>query len=103
MKLIIGLLCAIGLSSAYAQEYSAANQGGGEIRLTYQKCTYNNAERPFVAYWRAQDGRAGYGCWAFIGDFIHVRWNDGDNRIYPAANFYEVPGTAPTKKKGTQL
>lgn len=101
MKLITALLLAIGISVAQAQEYSSPNKGGGEIRLTYGKCT--SKDRPFVSYYKAPDGRAGYGCWALIGESIHVRWNDGDNRIYDANLFYEVPGTRPESKKGTNL
>ena len=103
MKLIIGMLCAIGLSGAYAQEYSSVTKTGGEIRLTYRKCESNSYKRPFHVYSRNPDGRAIYGCWSMEGDWIHVRWDDGDNRIYPASSFYEVPGTAPATKKGTAL
>jgi hypothetical protein len=103
MKLLIGLLCALGLSGAYAQEYSATTKNGGEIRLTYRKCESNQYKRPFLVYSRAPDSRAIYGCWSMEGNEIHVRWDDGDNRIYPASGFYEVPGTAPTTKKGTNL
>lgn len=102
MKLITALLLAIGIPVAQAQEFSSPNKGGGEIRLTYQVCK-GNTERPFVAYYKAADGRAGYGCWSWISDSIHVRWNDGDNRIYDPKLFYEVPGTAPTNKKGNSL
>lgn len=102
MKLITALLLAIGISVAQAQEYSAATKAGGEVRLTYQPCA-NNTARPFVAYVRGPDGSAIYGCWAWISDSIHVRFSDGDNRIYDYKLFYEVPGTAPKTKKGTDL
>ena len=101
MKLITALLLAIGISMAHAQEFYAKNAGGGQIRLTMANCP-EKGQNWFVSYIMSPNGKALYGCWALISDNIHVTWDDGDKRIYPAAAFDVVPGTE-VKKKGSSL
>jgi hypothetical protein len=83
-KLVLALLLLC--SAVRAEQYlSAANQGGGEIILT--TFTPASCDGLKAMYAMLPNGVAYHGCWAYINEKIHVRYEDGERRVYPIDNF----------------
>jgi hypothetical protein len=84
-KLLLVLLLAC--SAVRAQPYlSAKNEGGGEIVLTsYTVSTC--AEGLKAMYTMLPTGRVYHGCWAYINEKAHVKYDDGERRVYPIEYF----------------
>jgi hypothetical protein len=100
MKLIIGLLCAIGLSSAYAEVLATAkNNAGGEIVLTTNvgNCT-NNQKAMFT---RTPDGKVTFGCWFYEDGYVYVTYDTGTKRVYDGSGWEINPKFQ--SKKGNAL
>lgn len=81
MKKIALALLLIG-SSVRAEPYlEAKNDGGGEIILTtYATSDCKNGLK--AMYSSLPNGKTYYGCWAYLNDKIHVRYEDGERRVY---------------------
>lgn len=98
MKLIIGLLCAIGLSSANAEIFATTkNDAGGEIILTTNKgnCTGNDMSM----FTRSSKGEVTFGCWFYSEPYIYVVYETGAKRVYDLAGWT----LAKPQKKGNAL
>lgn len=89
-KLLITLLLASGLANA-AEYYVSPTELGGRIVLTFEKSDWCD-KNLFIAYVEMTDQNVVYGCWAFVNEKIHVRYNDGNRRVYNPLGF---------KKQGT--
>ena len=76
--LAIMLLCA----NSYAGEYFVTpTEAGGEIVLTNTK-TSSCGDSLMFMYVVKTDQSVVYGCWAYINDKIHVRYDDGNRKVY---------------------
>lgn len=83
-KLLLVLLLAY--SSVRAEPYlSAANEGGGEIILTTY--TVASCDGLKAMYSMLPSGVVYHGCWVYINEKIHVKYEDGERRVYPIDNF----------------
>jgi hypothetical protein len=83
-KLLLVLLLAF--SSVRAEPYlSATNEGGGEIILT--TFTPTSCDGLKAMYSMLPSGVVYHGCWAYINEKIHVKYEDGERRVYPIDNF----------------
>lgn len=72
------LLCA----NAHAGEYFVTpTEAGGEIVLTNTKTT-NCGDSLMFMYVVMADQSVVYGCWAYINDKIHVRYDNGNRKVY---------------------
>jgi hypothetical protein len=72
------LLCA----NAYAGEYFVTpTEAGGEIVLTLQKAS-TCGDSLYFMYVIKSDQSVVYGCWAYINNKIHVRYDDGNRKVY---------------------
>lgn len=82
----IALALLLVCSSVRAELYlSAKNEGGGEIVLTTY--TVASCEGLKAMYAMLPSGKTYYGCWAYVNDKIHVRYEDGERRVYPIDSF----------------
>lgn len=80
MKKLIFLLCFC--LNAYANEYFVTpTESGGEIVLTTIR-TDNCGDSLMFMYVVKPDQGVVYGCWAYLNDKIHVRYDDGIRRVY---------------------
>jgi hypothetical protein len=76
--LILLLFCA----NAYAGEYFVTpTEAGGEIVLTNTK-TNNCGDSLMFMYVVKSNQSVVYGCWAYINDKVHVRYEDGTRKVY---------------------
>jgi hypothetical protein len=76
--LIMLLLCV----NARAGEYFVTpTEAGGEIVLTNTKTT-NCGDNLMFMYVIKSDQSVVYGCWAYINDKVHVRYDDGNRKVY---------------------
>ena len=83
-KLALALLLVA--SAVRAEPYlSATNQGGGEIILTTY--TVASCDGLKAMYAMLPTGVVYHGCWAYINEKIHVRYEDGERRVYPIDHF----------------
>lgn len=81
MKLIVGLLCAIGLSSAQAEVFATTkNNAGGEIVLTTNTGNCTDGLRSVFA--RTTEGKVTFGCWFYNDGYIYATFETGDKRVY---------------------
>ena len=81
MKLIVGLLCAIGLSSAYAEVFATAkNNNGGELVLLTNKGNCSGEDRSMFT--RSPGGQVTFGCWFYSEPYIYVVYENGIKRVY---------------------
>lgn len=88
-KLALALLFVA--SAVRADQYlSAANEGGGEIILT--SYTISTCDGLKAMYAMLPNGTVYHGCWAYLNDKIHVRFEDGTRRVYDP-NYFVVKGT----------
>jgi len=72
------LLCA----NAHAGEYFVTpTEGGGEIVLTLQKASICE-DSLYLMYVVKSNQSVVYGCWAYINNRVHVRYNDGTRKVY---------------------
>lgn len=78
-KILAALLFCI---NAHAGEYFVTpTESGGEIVLTLQKA--NTCEDSlYLMYVVKSNQSVVYGCWAYINDRVHVRYNDGTRKVY---------------------
>lgn len=78
------LLIALLICSGYAQAeqwWETPTEAGGKIVLSTQ--TANWCPKGFyIAYIETTTQDAIYGCWYPVNDRIHVKWNNGVNKIY---------------------
>lgn len=79
-KLILCLLLATGVCQA-EEWWETPTKAGGKIILTLQKADWC-PQGFYIAYIETSHQDAIYGCWAGINDRIHVKWNDGNKKIY---------------------
>lgn len=82
----LALVLLLVASAVRAEPYlSARNEGGGEIVLT----TYLTASCDGLKamYSMLPNGTVYHGCWAYINEKIHVKYEDGERRVYPIDNF----------------
>ena len=87
-KLALALL--LFASAVRADQYlSAANEGGGEIILTAY--TVSSCDGLKAMYAMLPNGTVYHGCWAYLNDKIHVRFEDGTRRVYDP-NYFVVKG-----------
>lgn len=88
-KLVLALLlCA---SAVHADPYlSAKNEGGGEIVLT-SYATSTCGEGLKAMYAMLPNGTVYHGCWAYINEKAHVRYEDGSRKVYPI-DYFVVKG-----------
>jgi len=78
-KLLVTLLLCV---NAHAGEYFVTpTETGGEIVLTNSKTT-NCGDNLMFMYVVMANQSVVYGCWAYINDKIHVRYDDGNRRVY---------------------
>jgi len=76
--LMLFLFCA----NAYAGEYFVTpTEAGGEIVLTDKK-TERCGEVLMFMYVVKSDQSVVYGCWAYMNDKVHVRYDDGTRKVY---------------------
>lgn len=86
MKYLI-LTAALVAPLAAAEVYFVTpNEGGGEIVLTEVKVA-QCGETLRVAYAQLPGGDVLYGCWGFMQDKVHVRYMDGQRRVYDPKGF----------------
>lgn len=68
--------------NAHAGEYFVTpTEAGGEIVLTNTKTT-GCGENLMFMYVVKSDQTVVYGCWAYINDKVHVRYDDGNRKVY---------------------
>lgn len=82
--LLIALLtCLIYLPLAQAGTlFTIPNRGGGDIQFTDTDCP--NRPGQAVVFAVGSGGKITVaGCWTMNGDYVLVRWNDGDDYTYP--------------------
>jgi hypothetical protein len=83
-KLLLGLLFVI--PAAHAEMYFVAkNAGGTDIVLTLERPTWCDGSA--LMYTSTTKSEVLYGCWFYMQDKIHVKFNDGDRRVYDVKNF----------------
>ena len=79
------LLCA----NAHAGEYFVApTESGGEIVLTNTKVRDCGDSLMFM-YVIKSDQSVVYGCWAYINNKVHVRYNDGTRKVYDTVGWVQ--------------
>lgn len=79
-KTFIVLLLMSGFASA-ADYWTTPTQAGGRIVLTLEKADYCGNSL-YVAYVEKTNQDVVYGCWSAINGKIHVRYNDGNRKVY---------------------
>lgn len=85
MKKLILLLCFVA-SSAYAEIYFVGkNAGGTDIILTLEKPNW--CDGIYMMYTTTTNSSVLYGCWFYMQDKIHVKYLDGDRRVYDVRGF----------------
>lgn len=81
LTILAGTLLLASLSCHATTVATLENQLGGTINLTDENCT---GDQGLLVYSRSPEGRVGVvGCWIYDGDFIMVKWNDGNVYSYP--------------------
>lgn len=96
MKTLI-LALALMTSAAHAQTFAASNNGGGQMILKMDERCARSADLMRV-YTFTKEGVTLEGCWAYIDGAVHVIWDDGDKRVYPADMFVRIDKQQPKKK-----
>jgi hypothetical protein len=77
--LLILLFC----TSAYAEEYLVAQtETGGEIVLSLTKGVTTCGENLYWMYLTTKNGDVFYGCWVYLHEKIHVRFDNGTRKVY---------------------
>ncbi len=100
MKALI-LALALIAGAAQAQTFVANNNGGGQMILKMdEKC--KASDKLFLIYSFTGNGTTIEGCWAYIDNAVHVIWEDGDKRVYPADMFKRMDKSS-TKKKNSDV
>lgn len=81
-RLLLAAALACGIThSVSAEEFLVApTKEGGEIILTFSKPTSCNGM--FFMYLVDKNQIPFYGCWTFINDKVHVRYDNGIRRVY---------------------
>lgn len=100
MKTLI-LALALIAGAAQAQTFVAGNNGGGQIVLKMDEPCKRHKELMRI-YTFTIEGLTLEGCWAYIDNAVHVLWDDGDKRVYPADMFQRIDKPAP-KRKGSDV
>lgn len=79
-KLLLSLLFVA--SCAHAESWwETPTEAGGKIILTMQSADWC-PKGFYIAYIETSTQDAIYGCWYPVNDRIHVKWNNGWNKIY---------------------
>lgn len=77
--LILLLFCA----TAHAEDYLVApTESGGEIVLSMTRGVKNCGDTLFWMYLVTKSGDVFYGCWTYMHDKIHVRFDNGVRKVY---------------------
>lgn len=77
--LILLLFCA----SAHAEDYLVATtEAGGEIVLSTSRGITSCGDYLYWMYMITKGGDVFYGCWAYLHDKIHVRYDNGVRKVY---------------------
>ena len=84
-NLFITLLAVAGFAQS-AEYYTTPTELGGRIVLTFEKSDWCE-KNLYIAYVEMTDQNVIYGCWAFVNEKIHVRYNDGTRRVYNPIGF----------------
>jgi hypothetical protein len=79
-KLLVMLLFCV---SAHAEEYLVTNtEGGGEIVLSLSRGVTTCGDHLYWMYMVTKSGDVFYGCWAYMHEKIHVRFDNGIRKVY---------------------
>lgn len=75
-------------SSAHAEKYfELKNKAGGKIVLHAAECYDKSRPSLKLATATAPSQKTEFGCWAYIGGEVHIVYEDGERRSYPADQF----------------
>ena len=99
MKKLICITVLAVACMAQAKTWSMPNRAGGKIVLTDRECATEPALREMFAY--ADEGSVRSGCWAFLDNMVRVRWSNGQQSAFDAANFKAEP-VSDVKPKASQ-
>lgn len=81
MKKLIAILgLAVTLNAQAKPILETNNNGGGKMVLTDEFCNDNTHK---LAFSQVAGVSTLLGCWVGDGQFVHIRWYDGDLRSYP--------------------
>lgn len=70
-------------AAAHAGVFATSkNSAGGILVLLDEKCGDRAGS---IAYTQANGMRTIFGCWLWDGKMVHIRWDDGEIRSYPAS------------------
>lgn len=85
-KLLILLL--VTCSTAHAEKYfELRNKAGGKIVLHANNCPDKSKIPLKMATASAPSQKTMFGCWGYIGGEVHIVYDDGERRAYPADAF----------------
>lgn len=81
MKSIIAALALAATVATAGTVATTKNAAGAMAVLTDVRC--EGSKNTFIAYTVYDGGKTLLGCWSMDDNFIIVRWDDGDLRMYP--------------------
>jgi len=81
MKKLLAILLFASLPALADEWWEVPTQAGGKIVLTTQTADWC-AKGFFIVYIETSKQDAVYGCWTTANDRIHVKFNDGNFKIY---------------------
>ena len=85
-KLLIALLLVSGTANA-EKYFEMKNKAGGKIVLHATEC-HDKSRAPLrLATASGKGHKTDFGCWGYIGGEVHIVFDDGERRAYPAEAF----------------